>query len=85
MFNTLVFIQQRLAAIRAAVDELSDLLEQAERSQQPLLPLDTQEQLLLDLDRIGERLEKIGEAVSGAVDPHLIAGSEQGKTPMDRA
>ncbi|HEY7428601.1 MAG TPA: hypothetical protein VH682_30505 [Gemmataceae bacterium] len=70
MFTTLALIRQRLAAIRAAVDELADLATAAE--QNPLLPLETQARLLLDLDRIGERLEKIGEEISGAVDPRLV-------------
>ena len=63
MFTTLALIRQRLAAIRAAVDELADLAKAAEQTEgmdAPLLPLETQARLLLDLDRIGERLEKIG-------------------------
>jgi hypothetical protein len=75
MFTTLALIRQRLAAIRAAVDELADLAtaaEQTEGMDAPLLPLETQARLLLDLDRIGERLEKIGEEISGAVDPRLV-------------
>ena len=75
MFTTLALIRQRLAAIRAAVDELADLAtaaEQTEGADAPLLPLETQARLLLDLDRIGERLEKIGEEISGAVDPRLV-------------
>jgi hypothetical protein len=75
MFTTLALIRQRLAAIRAAVDELADLAKAAEQTEgmdTPLLPLETQARLLLDLDRIGERLEKIGEEISGAVDPRLV-------------
>jgi hypothetical protein len=72
MLTTLTLIRQRLATIRAAVDELADLAaaaEQASTAGASLLPLETQSQLLLDLDRIGERLEKIGEEISGTVDP----------------
>ena len=83
MFTTLVLIQQRLAAIRAAVDELADLVAQAEKSQLRLLPLQTQAQLLLELDRIGERLEKIGEEVSGTVDPRMMGTDEPGKTSKE--
>lgn len=75
MFTTLALIRQRLAAIRAAVDELADLAaaaEQTETSGAALLPLESQARLLLDLDRIGEGLEKIGEAISGAVDPRIV-------------
>jgi hypothetical protein len=79
MFTTLALIRQRLAAIRAAVEELTDLAAAAEQSEATgatLLPLETQARLLLDLDRIGERLEKIGEEISGAVDPRLVRGDE---------
>jgi len=74
MFTTLALIRQRLAAIRAAVDELADLAAAAEQTEAgtALLPLETQARLLLDLDGIGERLEKIGEEISGAVDPRLV-------------
>jgi hypothetical protein len=75
MFTTLALIRQRLAAIRAAVDELADLAAAAEQTAEadaPLLPLETQARLLLDLDRIGEGLEKIGEAISGTVDPRRV-------------
>jgi hypothetical protein len=67
MFTTLALIRQRLAVIRAALDELADLAAESEQSE--LLPLPTQSHLLLELDRINERLEKIGEEISGAVDP----------------
>jgi hypothetical protein len=83
MFTTLALIRQRLASIRAAVDELADLAAAAERTEPvgaSLLPLETQARLLLDLDRIGERLEKIGEEISGAVDPGLVP-REQPETP----
>jgi hypothetical protein len=79
MFTTLALIQQRLAAIRAAVEELNDLATAAERSetpQSPLLPLETQARLLLELDRLVEQLEKIGEEISSAVDPRLVRGDE---------
>jgi hypothetical protein len=79
MFTTLALVRQRLAVIRAAVDELADLAKAAEQTEgmdAPLLPLETQAQLLLDLDRIGERLEKIGEEISGAVDPRLVRHTE---------
>ena len=75
IFTTLALIRQRLAALRAAVDEMADLAaeaEQAEGTGAPLLPLETQARLLLDLDRIGERLEKIGEEISGSIDPRLV-------------
>jgi hypothetical protein len=75
MPTTLTFIRQRLAAIRAAVDELADLAAEAEQTEAAgatLLPIQTQAQLLLDLDRIGERLEKIGEEISGSIDPRLV-------------
>ncbi len=75
MFTTVALIRQRLAAIRAAVDELADLASAAEQSEAAgaaLLPLETQARLLLDLDRLGEGLEKIGETISGAVDPRLV-------------
>jgi hypothetical protein len=75
MFTTLALIRQRLAAIGAAVDELADLAraaEQTEAAGTPLLPLEAQARLLLDLDRIAERLEKVGEEISGAVDPRLV-------------
>lgn len=75
MFTTVALIRQRLAAIRAAVDELADLASAAEQSEAvgaALLPLETQARLLLDLDRLGEGLEKIGEQISGAVDPRLV-------------
>lgn len=83
MFTTLALIRQRLAVIRAAVDELADLAAAAERAEPDgaaLLPLETQARLLLDLDRLGERLEKIGEEISGAVDPRLVP-REQPETP----
>jgi hypothetical protein len=76
MFTTLALIRQRLASLRAAVDELADLAEAAERTEPAdaaLLPLETQTRLLLDLDRLGERLEKIGEEISGAIDPRLVS------------
>ena len=78
MFTTLALIRQRLAAIRAAVDELADLAAAAEQTEAgtALLPLETQARLLLDLDGIGERLEKIGEEISGAVDPRLVPRDE---------
>lgn len=60
MFTTLALIRQRLASLRAAVDELADLAEAAERmalERDALSPLETQARLLLDLDRLGERLE----------------------------
>jgi hypothetical protein len=79
MFTTLALIRQRLASIRAAVDELADLATAAERTDPAgaaLLPLETQARLLLELDRIGERLEKIGEKISGAVDPRLVPRAE---------
>jgi hypothetical protein len=75
MFTTLALIRQRLAALRAAVDELADLAAEAEQTEAAgatLLPPETQSQLLLDLDRIGERLEKIGEEISGTIDPRLV-------------
>jgi hypothetical protein len=75
MFTTLALIRQRLAAIDAAVDELADLAraaEQTEAAGAALLPLEAQARLLLDLDRIVDRLEKIGEEISGAVDPRLV-------------
>lgn len=75
MFTTLALIRQRLASLRAAVDELADLAAAAERAEPAgtaLLPLETQARLLLELDRLGERLEKIGEEISGAVDPRLV-------------
>jgi hypothetical protein len=82
MFTTLALIRQRLAAIRAAVDELADLAAEAEQTETAgaaLLPLDTQAQLLLDLDRIGQRLETIGEQISGAIDPTLVRRDDSGK------
>jgi hypothetical protein len=81
MFTTLALIRLRLAALRAAVDELADLAAEAEQVDSAgavLLPLELQARLLLDLDRIGERLEKIGEEISGAVDPRLVR-PEDGK------
>lgn len=75
MFTTLALIRQRLATLRAAVDELTDLASAAEQSEAAgaaLLPLETQARLLRDLDRLGEGLEKIGEAISGAIDPRLV-------------
>ena len=75
MPTTLAYIRQRLAVLRAALAELDDLTAEAERTDAvgvDLLPLQTQSLLLLDLDRIGERLEKIGEEISGAIDPHLV-------------
>lgn len=72
MLTTLALIRQRLATIRAAVDELADLAAEAEQAGAALLPLEAQSRLLLDLDRIGERLEKIGEEISGAVDPRQM-------------
>ena len=83
MPTTLAFIRQRLATLRAAVDELADLAaeaEQAEAAGTSLLPTDTQAQLLLDLDRIGERLEQIGEAISGSIDPRMVRPD----APVDR-
>jgi len=82
MFTTLALIRQRLAAIGAAVDELADLAraaEQTETARSPLLPLEAQARLLLDLDRIAERLEKIGEEISGAVDPRLVPRDPPGE------
>jgi hypothetical protein len=82
MFTTLALIRQRLAAIHAAVDELADLAmaaEQTEAAGAALLPLETQARLLLDLDRIGERLEQIGEEISGAVDPRLVPRDTTGE------
>jgi hypothetical protein len=75
MFTTLALIRQRLATLRAAVDELTDLTSEAEQSESAgvaLMPLETQARLLLDLDRIGESLEKIGEQISGVIDPRLV-------------
>jgi hypothetical protein len=86
MFTTLALIRQRLAALRAAVDEMADLAaeaEQVEGAGASLLPLETQARLLLDLDRIGERLEKIGEEISGAIDPRLVKHSPPDAPPMD--
>lgn len=78
MPTTLAFIRQRLATLRAAVDELADLAAEAEQTEAAgasLLPPELQAQLLLDLDRIGERLEKIGEAISGSIDPRMVPES----------
>ncbi len=75
MPTTLAFIRQRLATLRAAVDELADLAAEAEQTEAAgaaLLPPDVQAQLLLDLDRIGERLEQIGETISGSIDPRMV-------------
>ncbi len=79
MFTTLALVRQRLAALRAAVDELADLAAEAEQTEAAgavLLPVSTQAQLLLELDRLGERLEKIGEEISGAIDPRLVRRTE---------
>ncbi len=86
MFTTLALIRQRLAAIRAAVDELADLASAAEQSEAAgatLLPLEAQARLLLDLDRLGEGLEKIGETISGAVDPRLFRPGQPEISPTD--
>lgn len=82
MFTTLALIRQRLAAIRAAVDELADLAAEAEQAGGAgavLLPLEAQSRLLLDLDQIGEHLEKIGEEISGAVDPRSVRPDQPGE------
>jgi hypothetical protein len=87
MLSTLVLIRQRLAALRAAVDELADLAAAAELSEAAgatLLPLQSQARLLLDLDRMSEDLEKIAEEISGAIDPRQVQPDSSEATPADR-